>query len=54
MLTYSISSAQSETSRGMTKSLLPEFDPDRFSEMHKMFLKYGEAYFSMWSLHHVE
>lgn len=40
-------SAQSDTSKGMTKKLLPEFDPEGFQKMHNMMTKYGTAYFSM-------
>lgn len=37
------SRAQSDTSKGMTRKLLPEFDPDGWSKFQDIAIKYGKA-----------
>ena len=45
-LTYS--RAQSNTSKGMTKKLLCEFDPKGWSQLQDMAVAYEKAYFCEW------
>ena len=44
-LTLNYSSAQSDTSKGMTKKLLCEFDPEGWGQFQDMAVAYGGAYF---------
>jgi len=36
---------QSDTSNGMTKKLLPQFNPEGWGQLQDMMVKYGKAYF---------
>ena len=40
---------QSDTSKGMIKKLLSQFDPEGWSQLQDMMLKYGKAYFREWA-----
>lgn len=44
-MTLTYSRAQSDTSKGMTKKLLPEFDPEGWNQLLDTMLAYGKAYF---------